>query len=173
MEYSMRAYRSLALSFFLGIAAASLTAGNSGAAPLDHPYANPGIAGLHPVADWDRGYNRDYGQRDYDRNDQGDYRYRQDYGNNERWRSEPRVTLYEGRGFRGRAFDINRPEVRNFEPEGFNDRAESMRIEQGHWLVCSDAELQGQCRTFGPGEYPSLPPELDHRISSARMVDNR
>ena len=68
---------------------------------------------------------------------------------------------------------INRPEVRNFEPEGFNDRAESMRIEQGHWLVCSDAEFQGQCRTFGPGEYPSLPPGLDRSISSARIVDNR
>ena len=39
---------------------------------------------------------------------------------------------------------------------GFNDRAQSMRVERGYWIFCSDAGFQGDCRTFGPGNYPTL-----------------
>jgi hypothetical protein len=40
---------------------------------------------------------------------------------------------------------------------GFNDRASSLRIESGYWMFCTDANFHGECRTFGPGEYPELP----------------
>ena len=67
---------------------------------------------------------------------------------------------------------MSRDVVRNFDRTGFNDRAESVRIESGYWVFCSDANFEGECRTFGPGDYPNLPRELDHRISSARLISN-
>ena len=55
---------------------------------------------------------------------------------------------------------------------GFNDRAQSLRVERGYWIFCSDAAFQGQCKTFGPGSYPNLPRDLDNRISSGRRISN-
>jgi len=43
----------------------------------------------------------------------------------------------------------------------------------GYWMFCSDANFEGSCRTFGPGDYPNLPPDLDHRISSGRRIADR
>ena len=37
-------------------------------------------------------------------------------------------------------------------------------------MFCSDANFQGECRTFGPGDYPTLPYELNNRISSGRRI---
>ncbi len=54
---------------------------------------------------------------------------------------------------------------------GFNDRASSLRVESGYWIFCSDAEFRGECRTFGPGEYASLP-GLNNTISSGRRISN-
>ena len=83
-----------------------------------------------------------------------------------------RATLYGQRGFAGRALAIDRPIVRNLQDYNFNDRAASLRVDSGYWMFCSDANFEGECRTFGPGEYPSLPPELQSRISSARRISN-
>ena len=86
---------------------------------------------------------------------------------------EPRAVLYEGENFRGRSFEIDRNGVQNLEPRGFNDRAASLQVTEGRWMFCSDAYFQGECRTFEPGNYPRLPGELDHRISSGRRVSER
>jgi hypothetical protein len=59
----------------------------------------------------------------------------------------------------------------NLDRTGFNDRASSIRIEGGYWLFCSDADYQGDCRTFGPGDYPNLPDGFERRISSVRRVN--
>ena len=59
----------------------------------------------------------------------------------------------------------------NLRATGFNDRASSVRVEAGSWVMCSDANFQGQCWTFGPGEYPVLPAGLEDRVTSARRVD--
>ena len=83
-----------------------------------------------------------------------------------------RAVLFEGHDFQGRSFPMSRDVVRNFDRTGFNDRAESLRIESGYWVFCSDANFEGECRTFGPGDYPNLPRELDHRISSGRLISN-
>ena len=71
----------------------------------------------------------------------------------------------------------DRPPVRHRQPgganldnAGFNDRASSLRVEGGYWVFCSDANFQGECRTFGPGDYPSLPCGLSNRISSGRRI---
>jgi len=65
----------------------------------------------------------------------------------------------------GRTFEIDRDVVRNLERVGFNDRASS--------LTCSDANFEGDCRTFGPGDYPNLPFDLDRKISSGRRITDR
>jgi Beta/Gamma crystallin len=93
-------------------------------------------------------------------------------GGGDNWGGGARVVMYEGPNFSGRSFVLRGDIVRNFDGTGFNDRAASLRIERGYWLFCSDADFGGQCRTFGPGDYPSLPNGLDSRISSGRKVNN-
>lgn len=84
-----------------------------------------------------------------------------------------RAVLYEGEGFRGRSFEIQRNVVRNLDRTNFNDRAASLRVFAGYWIFCSDANFEGDCRTFGPGDYPDLPGDLNRRISSGRQVSDR
>lgn len=84
-----------------------------------------------------------------------------------------RLVLFGRPEFRGRSLVIDRPVVRNLAELGFNDRASSMRVERGYWLLCSDADFAGECRTFGPGEYPALTAELFDRVSSARRIHHR
>ena len=38
-------------------------------------------------------------------------------------------------------------------------------------MFCTDANFLGDCRTFGPGDYPSLS-WLSNRISSGRRISN-
>ena len=54
----------------------------------------------------------------------------------------------------------------------FNDQASSLRVASGYWIFCSDANFRGECRTFGPGEYPNLGPDLNNRVSSGRRISN-
>ena len=81
-----------------------------------------------------------------------------------------RAILYEGPNLSGRSFAIDNEVVTNFAGTGFNDRAASLVIEGGYWIFCSDANFYGECRTFGPGEYRSLPWDIDRKISSGRRV---
>lgn len=84
-----------------------------------------------------------------------------------------RAVLYEGEGFRGRSFELQRNVVRNLDRTNFNDRAASLRVYSGYWIFCSDANFEGDCRTFGPGDYPDLPGDLNRRISSGRRIADR
>jgi hypothetical protein len=40
-------------------------------------------------------------------------------------------------------------------------------------MFCSDSNYDGECLTFGSGEYAHLPPELNNRIASARRISQR
>jgi hypothetical protein len=84
--------------------------------------------------------------------------------------SEARATLYEGSNLSGRSFPVN-DAMPNLGRTGFNDRASSLRVESGYWIFCSDSDFRGECRTFGPGEYASLP-GLNNVISSGRRISN-
>jgi hypothetical protein len=86
------------------------------------------------------------------------------------WGSGTRAILYEGPNLTGRSFVINAEIVPDLAGTGFNDRASSLRIERGYWIFCSDANFFGECRTFGPGDYPTLPWDLAYRISSGRRI---
>jgi hypothetical protein len=81
------------------------------------------------------------------------------------------ATLYSEPNFSGRTLTLGGQGSSNLDGS-FNDRASSLRIERGYWIFCSDANFEGECRTFGPGEYPRLPSELDNRISSGRRISN-
>ncbi len=81
-----------------------------------------------------------------------------------------RAILYEGTNFTGRQLAIDRNRFANLADAGFNDRASSLRVERGYWMFCSDANFEGECRTFGPGDYPNLSPGLNNRISSGRRI---
>jgi len=82
----------------------------------------------------------------------------------------PRIVLYEGQNFRGRGTAIDADLLANLGSIGLDDRASSLRVEGGSWVLCSDPNFQGRCWTFGPGEYPVLPPALTDQVSSARRV---
>jgi hypothetical protein len=81
-----------------------------------------------------------------------------------------RAILFEGPNLTGRTFAIDTEVVTNLAITGFNDRASSLRVEAGYWIFCSDSNFNGDCRTFGPGDYPSLPWDLNNRISSGRRI---
>lgn len=83
---------------------------------------------------------------------------------------EARATLYEGPNLSGRSYPLNET-MPNLGRSGFNDRASSLRVESGYWIFCSDAEFRGECRTFGPGDYATLP-DLNNVISSGRRISN-
>ena len=109
-----------------------------------------------------------YGRNDFDRYDHD--RYDHDRGG-ERWRGEgSRVTLYEGPNFSGRSMTVDRDAIRNLDQTGMNDRVSSLIVEGAPWTFCSDAYFRGDCRTFNPGQYPTLPGELANRISSGHQA---
>ena len=88
-----------------------------------------------------------------------------------RMRGWASATLFSGPNMSGRQFTLG-GEGANDLNGAFNDRASSLRVERGYWIFCSDANFRGECMTFGPGEYPNLPQELDNRISSGRRISN-
>lgn len=77
-----------------------------------------------------------------------------------------RIRLFEFPNFAGRSITLDR-QAPNFDPLGFNDRAESVIVEGGFWTLCSDANRGGQCRELRTGQYPAMPAELNSRVSSA------
>ena len=89
----------------------------------------------------------------------------------ERGRGRASATLFSERNFAGRAFTLGGEGAPNLDGQ-FNDQASSLKVESGYWIFCSDAGFRGECQTFGPGEYPVLPPELNNRVSSGRRISN-
>lgn len=95
------------------------------------------------------------------------------YGNraDDRGRNrDARATLFQGQNLTGRSYSLD-DSTSNLGTTGFNDRASSLRVESGYWIFCSDAEFRGECRTFGPGDYASLP-SMNNVISSGRLIAN-
>lgn len=80
------------------------------------------------------------------------------------------ATLYEGANLSGRSYALE-DAMTNMASSGFNDRASSLHVDSGYWIFCSDSEFRGDCRTFGPGDYPTLP-ALNNAISSGRRITN-
>lgn len=81
------------------------------------------------------------------------------------------VILFERSGMRGRALPL-RGDVSNLTSFGFNDRAQSMVVQNGSWEFCMDKNFGGQCRVYEPGEYRNIDRGLFRAITSARMVSD-
>jgi len=82
-----------------------------------------------------------------------------------------RIVLYELPNFAGQSLTIDSREMPNLDNLNFGDRAASMRIDAGNWMVCTDRFFRGSCMAFGPGEYPRLGPDVDHKIASLRLTN--
>jgi len=79
------------------------------------------------------------------------------------------LELYGREGFNGRSLRVEE-NVRDLWERRFDGRASSLMVERGTWELCTQANFEGRCRTFGPGEYPRLA-GLDNRVSSIRQVN--
>ena len=53
---------------------------------------------------------------------------------------------------------------------GFTDRASSLTALNGYWILQRRQFREGDCRTFGPGDYPNLSSDLDPRFLSGRRI---
>ena len=78
------------------------------------------------------------------------------------------ATLYRGPNLTGRPVALTGDGASDL--GAFSGRASSLVVENGYWIFCTEPEFRGQCRTFGPGEYRQLPPQLDNTISSGRRI---
>jgi uncharacterized protein YcfJ len=83
------------------------------------------------------------------------------------------VTLYEWDGLRGPVFTANR-NIADLAAFGMNDRASSLVVQSGEWLVCEHPNFEGHCMVVRPGQYPSLAAMgMNDRISSLRRVSGK
>ena len=84
-----------------------------------------------------------------------------------------RAYLYDHPNFAGQWVTMDRGEANDLDWAHFNNplhRATSARVESGNWLFCTDMAFQGNCRIFGPGNYPNLGIDMAPGIASARPV---
>jgi len=78
------------------------------------------------------------------------------------------LTLFSDSNFRGQRVTIDR-DAASLGDFNFNDRASSVVVRSGTWLLCEHANFGGRCEEFGPGEYRELP-GFNDAISSARQI---
>jgi hypothetical protein len=81
----------------------------------------------------------------------------------------PSIILYSDTNLRGEAVELNADEP-NFNNIRFNDRARSVEVRSGVWLICADANYRGRCdyvdrTTRNLGEL-----NLSGNVSSARLM---
>ena len=66
--------------------------------------------------------------------------------NEGQWGGRSRAVLFSNPDFRGEQFVVDGNVLPDLANIGFNDRAQSLRVERGYWIFCSDADFQGECR---------------------------
>jgi hypothetical protein len=76
--------------------------------------------------------------------------------------------IYKQNNFRGPSHTV-KGEVNVLEG-GFAREAASLRVKGGYWEACTGNHFKGNCRVFGPGEYPSLEPGWHQSITSVRFL---
>lgn len=81
------------------------------------------------------------------------------------------LTLYTDGDFQGRPLNVV-IDLRQLGSLNFNDRASSVVIEKGAWVLCTEEDFGGSCVTLEPGRYSSLGAlGLDDTITSVRRRD--
>lgn len=81
------------------------------------------------------------------------------------------LTLYTDGDFQGRPLNVV-IDLKQLGSLNFNDRASSVVIEKGAWILCTEEEFAGKCVTLEPGRYGSLRDlGLDDAVTSVRRRD--
>jgi hypothetical protein len=81
------------------------------------------------------------------------------------------LVLYSESQFQGRPLNVV-IDLRQLGTLNFNDRASSVVVENGAWVLCTDEDFSGKCVTLEPGSYASLEAlGLDDTITSVRRRD--
>ncbi|HTD05159.1 beta/gamma crystallin-related protein [Undibacterium sp.] len=93
-------------------------------------------------------------------------------GGPDRPNRRPAINMYSGPNFGGQMISFSE-DANDLRAQGFNDTAISIVVLEGNWLLCSDANYGGQCRTYGPGRYPDLGYGMARAVSSARVLPER
>jgi hypothetical protein len=81
------------------------------------------------------------------------------------------MTIFQGRDFRGPSYTLKGNA--NLSDIQFQDRVSSIRVRSGTWDVCTEHDLQGECVTLYPGDYPVLNGRLNNKIESMRVLDRQ
>ena len=76
--------------------------------------------------------------------------------------------IYKQNNFRGPSQTV-KGEVNVLEG-GFAREAASLRVKGGYWEACTGNHFKGNCRVFGPGDYPSLEQGWHQAITSVRFL---
>ena len=79
------------------------------------------------------------------------------------------IILFEHQNMQGQSMAL-RNEVPDLDRTEFNDRTESIVVQDGYWEICTDSYFRGACITLGPGQYPNLTGQFTRSISSLREV---
>jgi hypothetical protein len=81
------------------------------------------------------------------------------------------LTLYSEGDFQGRPLNVV-IDLRQLGSLNFDDRASSVVVEKGAWVLCSGEDFTGKCVTLEPGRYGSLKElGLDKEVTSVRHRD--
>jgi len=79
--------------------------------------------------------------------------------------------IFKQANFKGASHTV-KGEVNNLEG-GFARAGESLIVRGGSWEACTGDHFKGNCRVFGPGEYPSLDPGFNKGITSVRFLGDK
>jgi hypothetical protein len=77
--------------------------------------------------------------------------------------------LFSRPGFDGRSM-LLQGDAPSLGGSGFDNRAASIKVNEGTWQLCTEDGYQGSCRIYGPGEYADLGYGMAKQVSSARVV---
>jgi hypothetical protein len=81
-----------------------------------------------------------------------------------------RLVVYQFQNFGGPSAVVENGRAPDMDWANFRYPPASLRVESGSWLICPELGYQGDCRVYGPGEYPTLGTPLERGIASARQV---
>ena len=82
--------------------------------------------------------------------------------------TEPRIVLFERRGFGGAAIELTKTHG-NLDRISLFDGADAVIVYGGTWRLCSREYYRGECFDFVPGRYENLG-ALTGRVNSAELV---
>jgi hypothetical protein len=80
------------------------------------------------------------------------------------------INLFDQQNFQGQRMILRGDQIPDLDKTGFNDRIQSIAVEEGYWELCTDSYYRGACMTLGPGQYPDLMGQFTRTISSLREV---